>query len=112
MEAQVVLFQSSFHVPTLTMKKSCLQRPVATKQGGTLTLGGAHIWDLALLLEGVSAENEAPVNWQTQSDVVVSMHKKTCPVVCSTQLNFGMTPKALFDFQISRAQGTALSTNC
>ena len=34
------------------------QRCVAIKQGGTLTLGGAYLWDLALLLEGLSAENE------------------------------------------------------
>ena len=28
----------------------------AIKRGGTLTLGGAYLWDLALLLEGLSAE--------------------------------------------------------
>ena len=52
-----------------------LQRRVAIKQGGTLSLGGVYLWDLALLLEGISAENEAPVNWQNQSDVVVRMSK-------------------------------------
>ena len=35
-----------------------VQRRVAIKQGGALTLGGAYLWDLALLLEGLSAENE------------------------------------------------------
>ena len=32
-----------------------VQRRVAIKQGGTLTLGGAYLWDLALILEGLSA---------------------------------------------------------
>ena len=32
------------------------QRRVAVKQAGTLTLGGAYLWDLALLLEGLSSE--------------------------------------------------------
>ena len=48
---------------------------VAIKQGGTLTLGGAYLWDLALLLEGLAAENEAPANWQDHSEVVVRMSK-------------------------------------
>jgi hypothetical protein len=33
------------------------QRRVVVKQGGTLTLGGAYLWDLDLILEGLSAEN-------------------------------------------------------
>ena len=53
-----------------------VHRRVAIKQGGTLTLGGAYLWDLVLLLEGLSAESEAPVNWQNQSDVVVRMSKR------------------------------------
>ena len=32
-----------------------VHRRVAIKQGGTLTLGGAYLWDLALLLEGLAA---------------------------------------------------------
>ena len=47
-----------------------VHRRVAIKQGGTLTLGGDYIWDLALLLEGPAAENEALVNWQDHSNVV------------------------------------------
>ena len=54
------------------------------KQGGTITLGGAYIWDLALLLEGLAAETEAPVNWQDHS-VVVRMNKK--PVLFSATLS-------------------------
>ena len=52
-----------------------VQRRVVVKQGGTLTLGGAYLWDLALLLEGLSTENEIPVNWDNQSDVVVRMSR-------------------------------------
>ena len=48
---------------------------VAIQRGGTLTVGGAYLWDLALRLEGLSAENEPPVNWQDHSDVVVRMSK-------------------------------------
>ena len=36
---------------------------------------GAYLWDLALLLEGLSAENETPVNWDNHADVVVRMSK-------------------------------------
>ena len=53
-----------------------VHRRAAIKQGGPLTpltLGGAYLWDLALLLEGLAAENGAPVNWQNQSEVVVRM---------------------------------------
>ena len=33
-------------------------RRVVTKHGGTLTVSGAYLWDLALLLEGCTSENE------------------------------------------------------
>jgi hypothetical protein len=57
-----------------------VHRRVAIKQGGTLTLGGAYLWDLALPLEGLAAENESLVNWQDHTDVVVRM-RNTC-LIC------------------------------
>ena len=52
------------------------QRRVAVqKKGGTLTAGGAYLWDLALLLEGCAGEIEGQVNWNDHSNVVVRMSK-------------------------------------
>ena len=39
------------------------KRRVDIKQGGTLTVGGSYLWDLALLLEGCTSENEYSVDW-------------------------------------------------
>ena len=40
------------------------------------------LWDLALLLEGLSAENEALVNLQNQSEVVARMNKNLSYLLC------------------------------
>ena len=75
-----------------------VQRRVAVKQGGTLTLGGPYFWDLALLLEGLSAENATPLSIGTINLMLLSGRVETCPMFCAIQLKFGMTPKALFEF--------------
>ena len=54
LECLTVLFQSSFLV-NIRHEDLMVHRRVAIKQGGILTIGGAYLWDLALLLEGVTA---------------------------------------------------------
>ena len=70
------------------------RRVAIQKKGGTLTVSGAYLWDVALILEGGSGENEGPVNWADHSTVAVRMNK-TCPIFYGIQQKCVMTQKAL-----------------
>ena len=50
-------------------------RRVAIKQGGTLSVAGAYLWDLALLLDGCTSENEYRVPWSDQPHDVVKLSR-------------------------------------
>ena len=52
-----------------------MHRRVASKQGGKFTVGGSYLWDVALLLEGCTSENEIRVDWDYHSNSVVNMSK-------------------------------------
>ena len=92
-----------------------VHRRVAIKQGGTLTLGGPYLWDLALLLDGLAAENEAPVNWQNQSDVVVSLIRIVTVTNSPAEaaVDFSMIPGNPVRPRVSEVPtGTSESTTC
>ena len=75
-----------------------VHRRVAIKQGGTLTLGGAYLWDIALLLEGLAAENESTCELAGSIGCYRENEQRTCPTLYDTHLMLDMTLKALYAF--------------
>ena len=67
----------SIKIPRINLDHQDLldQRRLAIKSGGTLTDEGSYIWDLALLVEGCTSENEYSVDWDNHSRDVVRLSK-------------------------------------
>ena len=70
-----IVFLSSFLAPILDQEDLITHRRVAIKQGGTLTVSGAYLRDLALLLEGCTSENEYNIPWSDPSYDVAKLSK-------------------------------------
>ena len=52
-----------------------VQRRIAGKSGGRLTVEWSYLWDLALLLGGCTSENEYSVDWDSLNLDVVRLSK-------------------------------------